>query len=30
MAGHIEPSITIIDNIAGIVGGIKLWEVGGH
>jgi polyphosphate glucokinase len=30
MAGHIQPAITIVDNVAGIVGGIKLWELGGH
>ena len=26
MTGHIDPSITIVDNVAGILGGIKLWE----
>jgi polyphosphate glucokinase len=30
MADHIESSVTIVDNVAGIVGGIKLWELGGH
>ncbi|MGH9304365.1 MAG: ROK family protein, partial [Acidimicrobiales bacterium] len=30
MAGHVDPSITIVDNVAGILGGIKLWELGGH
>jgi len=30
MAGHVDPSITIVDNVAGILGGIKLWEVGAH
>jgi len=25
-AGHIDPSIVIVDNMAGILGGIKLWE----
>ncbi len=30
MAGHVDPSITIVDNVAGILGGIKLWEVGSH
>ena len=30
MAGHVAPSVTIVDNVAGIVGGIKLWELGGH
>jgi polyphosphate glucokinase len=30
MQGHIDPSITIVDNVAGIVGGIKLWVHGGH
>ncbi len=26
LASHLDPSITIVDNIAGILGGIKLWE----
>ncbi|HXY45445.1 MAG TPA: ROK family protein, partial [Acidimicrobiales bacterium] len=30
MQGHIDPSVTIVDNVAGIVGGIKLWVHGGH
>lgn len=30
MTGHVDPSITIVDNVAGILGGIKLWEVGSH
>ena len=30
MTGHVDPSITIVDNLAGILGGIKLWELGGH
>jgi polyphosphate glucokinase len=30
LAGHIDPSITIVDNVAGLVGGIKLWVHGGH
>jgi polyphosphate glucokinase len=30
MQGHVDPSITIVDNLAGIVGGIKLWVHGGH
>jgi polyphosphate glucokinase len=30
MAGQLDPSIKIVDNVAGILGGIKLWEVGGH
>lgn len=30
MAGHTDPSVTIVDNVAGILGGIKLWELGGH
>jgi polyphosphate glucokinase len=30
MKGHVDDSITIVDNLAGILGGIKLWEVGGH
>jgi polyphosphate glucokinase len=25
-AGHVDPSVEIIDNVAGILGGIKLWE----
>jgi polyphosphate glucokinase len=28
MAGHVDESVTIIDNLAGILGGIKLWEDG--
>jgi polyphosphate glucokinase len=27
LAGHLDPSVTIVDNIAGILGGIKLWEL---
>lgn len=30
MADHVDDSITIVDNVAGILGGIKLWERGGH
>ncbi len=30
MVGHVDPAITIVDNVAGILGGIKLWELGGH
>jgi polyphosphate glucokinase len=30
MRGHLDPTITIVDNVAGIVGGIKLWVHGGH
>ncbi len=30
MQGHVDPAITIVDNVAGIVGGIKLWVHGGH
>lgn len=30
MASHVDPSIQIVDNLAGILGGIKLWELGGH
>lgn len=26
VAGHLDPSIIIVDNLAGILGGIKLWE----
>lgn len=26
MAGHVPHSVTIVDNVAGILGGIKLWE----
>lgn len=25
--GHVDPSVTIVGNIAGILGGMKLWEV---
>ena len=27
LAGHVDPSVTIVDNLAGILGGIKLWEL---
>lgn len=30
LSGHLDPSITIVDNLAGILGGIKLWEHGWH
>jgi polyphosphate glucokinase len=30
LAGHVPDEITIVDNVAGILGGIKLWEVGSH
>lgn len=30
MTGHVEPSITIVDNVAGILGGIKLWDPDSH
>ncbi|MGO9334641.1 MAG: ROK family protein [Acidimicrobiales bacterium] len=30
LAGHVDPSVTIVDNIAGILGGIKLWELPGN
>jgi len=30
LAGHVGPSVTIVDNIAGILGGIKLWELPEH
>jgi polyphosphate glucokinase len=29
LSGHVDPSVTIVDNIAGILGGIKLWETPG-
>ncbi len=29
VAGRLDPSITVVDNVAGILGGIKLWEHGG-
>ena len=28
--GHVGPSVTIVDNVAGILGGIKLWESPDH
>ena len=28
--GHVGPSVTIVDNLAGILGGIKLWEAPEH
>ncbi len=30
MAGHLDESITIVDNLAGILGGIRLWEADSH
>jgi polyphosphate glucokinase len=27
LVGHVDPSVTIVDNLAGILGGIKLWEI---
>jgi polyphosphate glucokinase len=30
MAGHIAESVTIVDNVAGLLGGIKLWEHSVH
>jgi polyphosphate glucokinase len=27
LAGYVDPSVTIVDNVAGILGGIKLWEL---
>jgi polyphosphate glucokinase len=27
LVGHLDPSVTIVDNLAGILGGIKLWEL---
>lgn len=27
LKGHVDPSVTIVGNIAGILGGIKLWEL---
>ena len=29
-AGHLDERFVIVDNVAGILGGIKLWEHGGH
>lgn len=29
LEGHCDPSIELVDNVAGILGGIRLWEVGG-
>jgi hypothetical protein len=25
--GYLDASVTIVDNVAGILGGIKLWEL---
>jgi polyphosphate glucokinase len=30
LVGHLDPSVTIVDNLAGILGGIKLWELADH
>ncbi len=30
LQGHVEAPITIVDNVAGLIGGIKLWVHGGH
>ena len=30
LVGHIDDSVTIVDNLAGILGGIKLWEIPEH
>jgi polyphosphate glucokinase len=30
LQGHVEAPITIVDNLAGLIGGIKLWVHGGH
>ena len=30
LAGHVESSVIIVDNLAGILGGIKLWELPDH
>jgi polyphosphate glucokinase len=27
LEGHVDPSVTIVGNIAGILGGIRLWGV---
>ena len=27
LVGYLDPSVTIVDNVAGILGGIKLWEL---
>ena len=29
LVGHVDPSVVIVDNIAGLLGGIKLWELEG-
>jgi polyphosphate glucokinase len=28
--GHVDPSIVIVDNVAGILGGVRLWEHNDH
>ncbi|MHB1510156.1 MAG: ROK family protein [Acidimicrobiales bacterium] len=30
LQGHVEAPITVVDNVAGLIGGIKLWVHGGH
>ncbi|MHB8243923.1 MAG: ROK family protein [Acidimicrobiales bacterium] len=30
MTGHVDESVTIVDNIAGILGGIRLWDEADH
>lgn len=30
LVGHLDPDVTVVDNIAGILGGIKLWELPEH
>jgi len=30
LAGHVDASVTIVDNVAGILGGIRLWELPDH
>jgi len=30
LVGHVDPSVTIVDNVAGILGGIRLWELQEH
>ncbi|MGO8721172.1 MAG: ROK family protein [Acidimicrobiales bacterium] len=30
LVGHVDPSATVVDNLAGILGGIKLWELPEH
>lgn len=30
MAGHVDPSVHIVDNVAGLLGGLRLWEQADH